>query len=135
MGILWQSKKLHFGKPLSFTNYYVEDGAVCKTSGLIHIVEDQVQLYRVLDIQLRQDILDKLFNQGTIVLYTSDKNNKEFVLEKVHNPNEVKRKLNMWIEKARREINIRTGELINSNNNINYVDTPNSYGDDNNGYY
>ena len=111
MAVTWEGKKLHLGLPLSFTKYKMEDGLLIERNGFINIREDQSQLYKVTDINMRKDILDSLFKQGTIEVVFSNENDN-IVLTNVKNPEEVKKILNTEIDKSRQRQRVLAREDI-----------------------
>lgn len=115
MGILWRGKKLFCGKPWTFTEYSCDEDTIYVRQGVLSIKEEQVSFYRVLDVSMQQSFTDRLFNQGTIILNTTDVNNRKFVLEKIGNPSRVRSLINSQVEKARRKTHIRTNEYYNPN--------------------
>lgn len=113
----WEGKSLILGMPLSFTSYRLENGVLTERSGLVSINESQVQLYRVLDIEMSQDFVDNMLDQGTITLITGNANDF-LVLKNIKSPREVKRMLNEEIAKEREKQGIRTSEIIDNNTEI-----------------
>lgn len=126
MQAIWEGKTLHLGKPISFTKYKIDKERVYVRQGLLNIVEEQVPLYRVLDISLKQSFLDTIFKQGTLILHTSDLTEKAFIMKNIGNPSEVRDMLNEFIEKRRVDTRVRTGEItyVNDSNRDNIDDDP-----------
>ena len=114
MSKTWEGKKLILGQPISFTSYRIEDGLLTKRQGILNIQENQIQLYRVIDVELKQDFIDNLVNQGTIILRSNSKYDN-ITLENVGNPREVKALINEEIAEQRRNQNIRTNEMVANN--------------------
>lgn len=114
MSKTWEGKKLILGQPISFTSYRIEDGLLIKRQGILNIQENQIQLYRVIDVELKQDFIDNLVNQGTIILRSNSKYDN-ITLENVGNPREVKALINEEIAEQRRNQNIRTNETVANN--------------------
>lgn len=113
MGILWEGKKQILGKPWTFTKYSVDEEMLYVRKGMLAISEEQVALYRIIDISMQQTLLDRLFNQGTLILNTTDANERTILLEKISNPSRVKNIINNNVEKCRRRVNISTNEYYN----------------------
>lgn len=113
----WEGKSLILGMPLSFTSYRLENGVLTERSGLVSINESQVQLYRVLDMEMSQDFIDNMLDQGTITLVTGNANDF-LVLKNIKSPRDVKRMLNEEIAKEREKQGIRTSEIIDNNTEI-----------------
>ena len=118
MGKTWEGKSMLLGLPLTFTSYRLEDGVLTERSGLVSINESQVQLYRVLDLNLKQDLIDNIVDQGTIILVTGNQEDY-LVLRNVKEPRAVKKMLNEQIAEERAKQGIRTSEIIDSNMDIN----------------
>lgn len=114
MSKTWEGKKLILGQPISFTSYRIENGLLIERKGIFNIQENQIQLYRVVDVELRQDFIDNLVNQGTIILRSNSKYDN-MTLENVGNPREVKMLINGEIAEQRRNQNIRTNEMVANN--------------------
>lgn len=107
----WEGKKLILGQPITFTSYRLEDGLLIKRQGIFQIRENQIQLYRVVDVEFKQDLIDNLVNQGTIILHCSNKMGS-MTLENVGNPMEVKALINKEIAEQRRIQGIKTNETV-----------------------
>lgn len=111
MAVIWEGKKLHLGLPLSFTKYKIEDGLLIERDGFINIREDQSQLYKVIDINMKKSILDALLKQGTIqVVFSNESDN--IILTNVKNPEAVKKILNAEIDKSRQRQRVLAREDI-----------------------
>jgi Bacterial membrane flanked domain. len=76
----WKDRKRFLGMPLSFTRYRLENNRLFVNKGLFTSVEDELVMYRVLDVRLKRTFLDKIFGVGTVTLYTADETNKELIL-------------------------------------------------------
>ena len=113
----WEGKSLVLGMPISFTSYRLENGVLTERSGLVSINESQVQLYRVLDLEMTQDFIDNVLDQGTITLVTGNANDF-LALRNIKSPREVKRTLNEEIAREREKQGIRTSEIIDNNTEI-----------------
>lgn len=51
--------------------------------GILDRKVDNIDMFRVVDLKMRRNLLDCVFGIGTVVLTTSDKSDPEFVFEKV----------------------------------------------------
>ena len=64
MNILWTDKKRTlFGLPLSFTTYELEEERLFIRTGFFTRKEDEVRLYRIMDISWQQT-LDSVFSES-----------------------------------------------------------------------
>lgn len=113
--ILWFDKKRTpvFGLPLSFTKYTLTETKLIMQSGLFFQKEEEVKLYRCLDISLRQGFLERLNKTGTIIIKSSDVTTPELRLIHVKNARQIKEILSQRIEVARTQRDVRTSECVN----------------------
>ncbi len=99
---LWTDKKRTiFGLPLSFTRYTLDEERLYIRTGVFTIVEDEVRVYRILDVTLRQTLWQRMFGVGTLHCCSSDSSKKDFDIQSVKNPREVKNLLSELIEAQR----------------------------------
>lgn len=122
MAKLWEARSQHLGLPLSFTKYYVEDGILYRQKGLLSTNLEQIRLYRVIDLSLKKNLLDKIFRQGTIIVNSKDKSTPILELSRIPHPEEVLRALNKWTEEERRKSGLRTREIIDDHDDLNNDD-------------
>ena len=113
--IVWQDKKRPiFGLPLSFTKYTLNEEKLIIKTGFLSIKEDDVMLYRILDITLKQKLMQRLFKVGTIHCCSTDKTAKEFDILDVKNPKDVKEQLSKLVEEARQKKRVSSREYMSS---------------------
>ena len=75
--LLWQDRKRHLGLPLSFTIYSFSQNKFYLKKGFFTTRSEEILLYRILDLQFRQTLWQKIFGVGTITLTTADKSRSE----------------------------------------------------------
>lgn len=109
--LLWNDRKRFMGLPLSFTKYKLYEDKLIHSKGLLMVKEGEILLYRILDIELRISLLDRLFGVGTLVLYTGDASDKIFNIQKIKNPREVADVLNENVDSERTRVGIKGKEL------------------------
>ncbi len=71
------------------THYEVSPDRIEYGEGVFDRKVDNLDMFRVVDIKLRRNILDLLVGVGTVTLTTSDKNQPEFEFKKIKNPREL----------------------------------------------
>lgn len=82
---VWKGRKRNaIGLPLTFTKYILYDNKLVIRKGFLNIVEDEVELYKVKDKQIRISFWGRIFNYGTIQLYASAVYNCDNILKNVH---------------------------------------------------
>jgi len=114
--LIWKDRKRFMGMPLSFTRYKLinKPGSWCKVFlnvGLLYSVIEEVNLYRVYDVSMKQTLSGKIFNTGTITLFSNDERSPEFVLRNVKNPFKVREMFSNFVEEQRKLHNVRLAEF------------------------
>ena len=100
--ILWTARKRTiFGLPLSFTVYTLTDTKLFIKTGLFNIREQEVRLYRILDITLKRTFEERLFGLGTIHCCTADKTAPEFDIKRIRDSKEIRTLLSDQVEEER----------------------------------
>ena len=110
LSILWKDRKRPlFGLPLSFTRYKLTEEKLLINTGFFSIKEEEIQLYRIMDVTLKCSLLQRIFNVGTIHCCSGDKTTPEFDIKDVKNPSHVKELLskNIEIQRDRKRISGR----------------------------
>lgn len=102
MEILWQDRKRPFlGLPLSFTKYVLTEKSLLIKTGVFTTTEDEVRLYRIIDITLRRTLGQRILGIGTILCHSSDETMKKFEIKHIKKPRETKELLSELIEQQR----------------------------------
>ena len=96
-----RKRLLFFGLPWTFTKFMVSEDMVTISSGLISRIEDDCYMYKVLDVQLKESLIERLFGLGTIICYTGDVTHPEIYLRHIKNAKEIKNFLLDASEKAK----------------------------------
>ena len=112
--ILWRARKrlTFFGLPWTFTVYRLTKDRLLIKTGFFTTKEDEVRLYRILDISLKRTLIQKIFGLGTIQCHSSDKTMGHFDIINVRHSYDVKNLLSDLIEKERMEKRVSNREFI-----------------------
>lgn len=111
--IIWQDRKRPiFGLPISFTKYKLTEEKLLIDTGILSINEEEIQLYRIMDITLKCSIWQRIFNVGTIHCCSADKTTPEFDIKDIKNPSEVKELLSKNIEEQRDKKRVSGREFL-----------------------
>ncbi len=70
---------------IRMTHYEVSPDRIEYGEGVFDRKVDNIDMFRVVDIRLRRNILDCIVGVGTVILTTSDKNQPEFEFKKIKN--------------------------------------------------
>lgn len=104
---LWSDKKRPlFGLPLSFTYFKLFSDRLIVKRGLLICRQEEVRLYRIVDISVRQSIFQRLFGIGSISVLTVDRSAPKCLIASVKHPYEVSRYISDLAEVERRNVGI-----------------------------
>lgn len=99
---LWKDRqRIFFGLPWTFTKYSLSEDRLFVSKGFFRISEDEVRLYRIMDISLKLKFWQRWFNLGTIQVSSADKTMGNFELKNIKNPRSVKELLSQKVEEVR----------------------------------
>ncbi len=112
--VLWRDRKRTklFALPWTFTVYRLTEDRLLIKRGFFTTREDEVRLYRILDISLKRTLLQKIFGTGSIQCHSSDKTMGDFEIINVKRSYDVKNLLSDLIEKERMEKRVSNREFI-----------------------
>ncbi len=112
---VWQDRKrIIFGLPWTFTKYMLTEEKLLIESGFLNKHEEEVRLYRIMDVTLQRPLGQRIFGLGTIHCCTADKSTPEFDIKRIKHARDVKEQLSDMIEKERNEKRIYGREYMNS---------------------
>ena len=123
MDYIWKDRKRTiFGLPWSFTRYMLTEEKLIIDTGLFSRREDEIRLYRIMDITLKRTFRDRLEGVGTIHCCSGDKSTPEFDIARIKNPREVKEMLSELIENERMTRRIGVREYMESDGDCDDLD-------------
>lgn len=101
--ILWKDRKriLFLGLPWSFTRYSVSKDRFFISKGFFSVKDDEVRLYRIMDISLERSFMQRLVGVGTIKVCSVDKTMGDFEIKNIKRPKATKELLSDLVEKQR----------------------------------
>ncbi len=101
--ILWKDRKriLFLGLPWSFTRYSVSKDRFFISRGFFNVKDDEVRLYRIMDISLERSFLQRIVGVGTIKVCSGDKTMGDFEIKNIKKPKSTKELLSELVEKQR----------------------------------
>ena len=109
-----ERKRTLFGLPLSFTVYKLTEEKLLVETGLFNINQEEVRLYRILDITLKRSLGQRIFGLGTIHCCSADKTTPEFDIKNIKNSESVKEMLSDLIETQRTKKRVSSREFMMS---------------------
>ena len=114
--VIWKDRKRWMGLPLSFTRYGVikkddEYAKLININGFLSSSTEEVNLFRVDDLEVFQSFTDKLFGVGTITVYCKDASCDKLVLRKIKDPFKVRSMLNKMVIEDRKRVGVKHTEF------------------------
>ena len=114
MEFVWQDKKRWclFGLPWTFTKYSMTEEKMLIDSGFLKKKQEEVRLYRILDMSLSRGLGQRIFGLGTITCNTADKTSPVLVIKNIKNSEEVKEQISDLVEKERDRKRVSSREFM-----------------------
>ncbi len=111
----WQDRKrIIFGLPWSFTKYAVTDEKLLIKTGILSTNEEEIRLYRIMDITLKRSLGQRLWGLGTIHICSADKSTPEFDIKRIKNSENIKNMLSDMVEAERMKKRVSGREFMTS---------------------
>ena len=111
--VVWKDRKrIIFGLPWTFTRYSLTQEKLVIDTGFFSRKEDEIRLYRILDMTLDRPLIQRIWGLGTIRLNTADKSAAEVAIKRIKNAKQVKDMLSDMVEKERDEKRIGAREFM-----------------------
>lgn len=121
--VLWTGKPHNFiGLPINFTRYIVTDKKVVVRKGFLNIKEDEVELYRIVDMSKNLPITQRIFGCGTVKLTSKDVSSPELELKQVKKPYEVYNLIEGSIENQKKNYGVLGRDIVGAAMNLNNSD-------------
>ena len=110
---VWKDRKrIIFGLPWSFTVYKLTEEKLFIETGFFSKKEEEIRLYRVMDLTLKRPFGQRIWGLGTIHCCTADKSTPEFDILKIKKSKVVKDMISDMVEKQREEKRISAREFM-----------------------
>lgn len=111
--MIWSERKRNWlGLPWTFTVYGLSEDRLFIKSGLMTVHEDEVRLYRILDLTLSRSLWQRLMGLGTIHVDSSDKTMKNFDIKNIRGCYEVKEQISGLVEAERDNKRVSSREFM-----------------------
>ena len=111
--IVWKDRKRTlFGLPWAFTKYSLSDDRLFISTGFLSTKEDEVRLYRIMDISLKRTLGQRIFGLGTIKCCSADKTLGDFEIKNIKKSKDVKELLSEMVENERNRKKVTSREFI-----------------------
>ena len=112
MSVIWSDRKRTlFGLPLSFTKYTITEEKLLIETGFFSKNEEEIRLYRIMDVTLRRSLGQRIFGVGTIHCCSADKSTPEFDIKSIKDSVDIKNLLSDLVEEERDRKRVSMREL------------------------
>ncbi len=108
---LWRDRKRVLGMPLTFTIFTLKNSRLYLREGFFNTSEDEMLLYRILDIKISRTLGQKMFGVGTLTLFTADESHRQFEIKNIKQPEMVRDLISAEVEKEREKFKITGREM------------------------
>ena len=111
--IIWTDRKrIIFGLPWTFTKYILTKEKLLVETGILNKDQEEIRLYRIMDMTLRRSLWQRLFGLGTIHCCTADKSSPELDIQWIKDSQNVKELLSDLVEAERMEKRVSSREFF-----------------------
>lgn len=117
--IVWSDRKrIIFGLPWSFTRYTLTKEKLFIQTGIFNLREEEIRLYRIMDVTLRRSFWERLFGLGTIHCCSADRSTPEFDILHIRKSAVTKNMLSDMIEAERAEKRVSSREFMTDDDTL-----------------
>ena len=111
--IIWKDRKrIFFGLPWTFTKYSLSEDRLFISTGFFSVKEDEVRLYRIMDVSLERNLWQRMCGLGTIKCCSADKTMGDFEIKNIKKSREVKEMLSNMVEDERTKKKVSSREFM-----------------------
>ena len=111
--IIWKDRKrIFFGLPWTFTKYSISEDRLLISTGFFSVKEDEVRLYRIMDVSLERKLWQRMCGLGTIICCSADKTMGDFEIRNIKKSREVKEMLSNMVEDERTKKKVSSREFM-----------------------
>ena len=102
---------LLFGIPWTFTKYTLTPKRIILNEGLLRSTENEILLYRIIDIELSKTLFQKIFKLGTVTVKSKDESHPILEIKNIKNARAFRDSLAEAVENVRLRMKVRQGEV------------------------
>lgn len=111
--MIWYARKrLWCGLPWTFTKYGMDEGRLFVESGLLSTQEQEVRLYRILNISLSKSLVQRIFGMGTVHIDSTDVDLKCLKIINIKDSDHVKELISARVEEERIKNRVSAREFM-----------------------
>lgn len=119
MDFVWKDRKRTlFGLPWSFTVYGLTKEKLIIRTGFFNKHEEEIRLYRIMDMSLNRTLGQRIFGLGTIHVCSADKSTPEFDIKSIKDSANIKEMLSDMVEEERVRKRVSGREYMHEHDDI-----------------
>lgn len=111
----YDRKRIWCGLPWTFTKYGMSEDRLFVEKGFFNSQEQEVRLYRILNVNLKRTFFQKIFGLGTIHIDSSDKDLGNFDIINIKKSYDVKELISQTVESERIRNRVTAREYMSDN--------------------
>ena len=121
--VVWSDRKrIIFGLPWTFTKYTLTKEKLLIETGILNKDQEEIRLYRIMDLTLKRSLWERLFGLGTIHCCTADKTAPEVDIKWVKDSANVKELLSDLVEEERMAKRVSSREFFDGDGDMDDLD-------------
>ena len=105
---------LFLGLPFTFTTYTLTDKMLIVKTGFLNTTEDEIKLYRIVDMTVRRTLWQRLVGLGSLEVNSKDQSSGNFEIKNIKHVKEFRAYLTEYLERDRNSRGMRGAEMIDS---------------------
>ena len=110
---VWSDRRrIIFGLPWTFTKYTITKEKLLVESGVFNKNEEEIRLYRIMDLTLKRSFWQRLFGRGTVHCCTADKSTPGWDIANIKQSSRVKDLLSDLVETERMAKRVASREFF-----------------------
>ena len=98
------------GLPFTFTTFAITDKKLIIEKGFFTTKEDEILLYKILDMQYSRTLGQKIFGLGTVTVFSQDVSMPELTIKNIKHSKKFKELLSEQSELENQRLSVRRGE-------------------------
>jgi uncharacterized membrane protein YdbT with pleckstrin-like domain len=114
---------LFLGLPFTFTKYSLDAKSLKLYKGLFTTTEDDILLFRVMDVTVKRNLFQKVFGLGTMTVISSDKTTPNLEIKNIKRIHEFKDALDERVDNERLRMRFKAGEFVETDFDDNHDNT------------
>lgn len=118
----YERQRIWCGLPWTFTTYGLSEDRIFVNKGFLNTKECEVRLYRILNVNLSRNIIQKIFGLSTIHIDSNDKDLSCFDIKNIKKGDEIKELISNLVEEERIRNKVSSREFMSGDDDDDDID-------------